>query len=167
MAEDVAQITVPHFNGNKYTFDRNLAKAVYDTAVVWAPRDTGNLSQSIRIAVASKKLIRIRYSAYHAFYTGILEKGLGKGRGKQHKGFISQKTRMAMVDDIISYYSTGGQGIVSGYDKNIQGFRDMTFAEMYGGKSPRDIRSQGNAFTENTRIRRRASHAFYRRMIND
>lgn len=85
--------------------DSSLGMWLWNMAVMLAPYDTGNLRRSITLVSNTSKQINVRYNTMQANYIKFLEEGLGPV--KKYKGFIEDKTRIAMVESLIEYLKTG------------------------------------------------------------
>ncbi len=88
---------------------KNLDSAVgmnaWNIAIMLAPYDTGNLRNSIKLVTNTSKKITIGYDLMKANYIKFLELGLGPV--KKHRGFISVKTRLSIVEQLLIYLKTG------------------------------------------------------------
>jgi hypothetical protein len=85
-------------------FSKELAMWLWNIAVSLAPYDTGNLRRGITLNNSSNNKITVVYNAYTALYLHYLEEGMGSV--KKHKGFISELTVGAFVQEIIFYIQT-------------------------------------------------------------
>lgn len=84
--------------------DTSLGMWFWNIAVMVAPYDTGNLRRSITLNRNTSKRITIGYNLTKANYLKFLE--LGVGPVKKHRGFISVKTRLAILEQLIIYLKT-------------------------------------------------------------
>jgi len=97
-------LTEEQFNKVK-DLDTSLGMWFWNMAVMIAPYDTGNSRRAITLNSNTSKKIQIRYNTTQANYIKFLEEGLGPV--KKYKGYIGEKTRMAIVEELIHYLSTG------------------------------------------------------------
>jgi hypothetical protein len=88
-----------------FHFNRSLGNKLLYRAVSNAPFRTGNLANSIRLAVCTKRKISINYDASMAYYTYFLEEG--KGNIKRYRGFISDVTVPWIIEDIVTFFEYG------------------------------------------------------------
>lgn len=84
---------------------------LWNIAVSLAPYDTGNLRRAITLNSNTDTRKKFVYNAFNAVYLHYLEEGMGSV--KKHKGFISERTVGAFVQEIITYLITGKQPIIS------------------------------------------------------
>jgi small nuclear ribonucleoprotein (snRNP)-like protein len=70
-----------------------------------APYDTGNSRRAITLKGNTSKKITIGYNTSEANYIKFLEEGIGPV--KKYKGYIGDKTRLAIVEELMFYLQTG------------------------------------------------------------
>jgi hypothetical protein len=85
--------------------DTALGMWFWNMAVMISPYDTGNARRAITLNTNTSKKINIRYNITQANYIKFLEEGVGPV--KKYKGYIKNRTRMAMVEELIFYLKTG------------------------------------------------------------
>jgi len=85
--------------------DTSLGMWFWNMAVMISPYDTGNARRAITLTSNTSKRINIRYNLMQANYIKFLEEGVGPV--KKYKGYISNRTRMAIVEELIFYLKTG------------------------------------------------------------
>lgn len=85
--------------------DTSLGMALWNIAVMNAPIDTGNLRRAISLASNNSKNIRIQYNLLTANYIHFLENAYGPV--KKYKGFISNRTVGAFIQEIIYFIKFG------------------------------------------------------------
>ena len=85
--------------------DQSLGMWFWNIAVMTAPYDTGNLRRAIALKKNTNKHIQIKYDTMKANYLHFLEMGIGPV--KKHKGFIEDKTKLAITEQLIIYLKTG------------------------------------------------------------
>lgn len=85
--------------------DTSLGMALWNIAVMNAPIDTGNLRRAISLASNNSKNIRVQYNLLTANYIHFLENAYGPV--KKYKGFISNRTVGAFIQEIISFIKKG------------------------------------------------------------
>lgn len=90
-------------------FNESLGMWFWNIAVMTAPYDTGNLRRAITLKKNTNKHIQIAYDTMKANYLHFLEEGIGPV--KKHKGFIKDKTRLAITEQMIIYLKTGRKPI--------------------------------------------------------
>jgi hypothetical protein len=87
------------------SLDTSLGMWFWNMAVMISPYDTGNARRAITLNTNTSKKINIRYNLSQANYIKFLEMGVGPV--KKYKGYIENRTRMAMVEELIFYLKTG------------------------------------------------------------
>jgi len=107
-------IEVPnHVYEKVMKFNLSLGIFLWNIAVMIAPYDTGNLRRSVTLAKNTNSKIDIQYNLLRANYLRFLEEGIGPV--KKHYHFIEDKTRLAMVEQLIMFLKTGKQPMYMNY----------------------------------------------------
>lgn len=89
----------------KEGFDTALGYWFWNTAVMIAPYDTGNLRSAIILSKNKPRHISIKYDTFMANYALFLEEGIGPV--KKYKHFIKGDTTSVIVEQLISWIKTG------------------------------------------------------------
>jgi hypothetical protein len=89
----------------KQGFDQALGYWFWNTGVMIAPMDTGNLRSSILLAKNKPRHIKISYNTFMANYIQFLEEG--QGPVKKYKNFIKGDTAQAITEQLVSWIITG------------------------------------------------------------
>jgi hypothetical protein len=95
----------------KKGFDQSLGYLFWNTAVMIAPIDTGNLRRSILLAKNNSRHIKISYDTFMANYIQFLEEG--QGPVKKYKNFIKGDTAQAITEQLVAWIITGRRPLFS------------------------------------------------------
>jgi len=90
----------------KKGFDQSLGYLFWNTAVMIAPIDTGNLRRSILLAKNNSRHIKISYDTFMANYIQFLEEG--QGPVKKYKN-----TAQAITEQLVAWIITGRRPLFS------------------------------------------------------
>lgn len=132
------------------SLDSQLGFWLWNIAVSLAPYDTGNLRRAITMNKNSQTRIRIVYNAFNAIYLHYLE--MGKGPVKKHKGYISELTVPAFIQEIIKYLKTGKASSIISLGKPMATLRESgTGAMFYEKKILKALGQKGTDITADDR----------------
>jgi hypothetical protein len=132
------------------SLDSQLGYWLWNIAVSLAPYDTGNLRRAITMNKNSQTRIRIVYNAFNAIYLHYLE--MGDGPVKKHKGYISELTVPAFIQEIIKYLKTGNASSIISLGKPMATLRESETGTMfYERKILKSLGREGTDITADDR----------------
>ena len=121
---------------------------LWNMAVIIAPYDTGNLRRAISMRANSTTQKSIIYSYFNALYIKYLE--AGQGPVKKYKGFISETTVGAFIQEIMAYFMTGKTGKLTSQPKiNLK--KTETSAMFYEKTLMKRLKVSGSMLTADDR----------------